>query len=205
MNKDFPLLCENDQNILNQSLVFLKMNELRTVCAMLSLPESGKKTQLIQRILVFIQTGTILRVPKFPVTSLANNHPQQTLSPNALMLYGNYKNDTKTRNFFKHLIGPHFHYTAYGIDWLNDRWLEGKPPTYQEFANFWIQETHRRSEEKAQPKEEWAYINFVQDYIAKQPTVSKMDLLNAWKKEQAINVQKVYQLVNKALDNKDYQ
>ncbi|XVN42631.1 MAG: hypothetical protein RCG15_08655 [Candidatus Rickettsia vulgarisii] len=57
------------------------------------------------------------------------------LHPNTLMLKGSYKNDLRNRQFFKQLIGEHFHFTAIAIDWLNDRWMQGlpPPPTYQEF------------------------------------------------------------------------
>jgi hypothetical protein len=95
-----------------------------------------------------------------PATSLAQNYPQQTLSASSLMLYGSYKNDALTRAFFISLIGPQFHFTAFGIDWLKQRWHEGKPPTYQEFAHYWIDETQKRTDKKAAPKQEWAFINF---------------------------------------------
>ncbi len=146
---NFPLLCDNDIKTLNECLLFLKMHELRKVCVMLSLPESGKKQELITRITFYMQTGIIRKLAQVPSASLAKNYPKQDLTPNALMLYGGYKNDLMNRNFFKNLIGPHFHYTAYGIDWLNDRWLEGNPPTYKEFADFWLKK-HKNGWKKKQ-------------------------------------------------------
>ena len=56
------------------------------------------------------------------------------------MLKGGYKNDLKTRIFFKSIIGDYFHFTAFGIDWLKEQWMKGEPPTYKKFADMWTKE-----------------------------------------------------------------
>lgn len=61
--------------------------------------------------------------------------------------------------FLKKLIGDYFHFTAFGVDWVDERWMDGNPPTYQEFVDMWRAEYKRRQETPANPKEEWAYIN----------------------------------------------
>jgi hypothetical protein len=161
------------------------MAELQEMCTLLYLPHAGIKSQLIERIMTFIQTGTILQPPRIPDASRAKAHPAQALHPKALMLYGSYKNDAKTRAFFKQLIGPHFHFTAFGIDWLNDRWMQGKPPTYQEFADYWSAENDRRKKHPEEPKQEWRYIRFVQAMNAAHPGASSREIMDAWKAEQA--------------------
>ena len=105
------------------------------------------------------------------------------LDKETLMLKGAYKNDLKTRLFFKQLIGEYFHFTAFGIDWLNDRWMEGKPPTYQEFAEMWHKEYEKRKKTPVPPKEEWAYINFVQNSLSISPTASQESINHAWECE----------------------
>ena len=99
------------------------------------------------------------------------------------MLKGNYKNDLKTRLFFKKIIGEHFHFTAFGIDWLNERWMLGNPPTYQEFADMWEDEYRKRQKTPASAKEEWAYIRFVQGYLIHSPESSRDALNTAWENE----------------------
>lgn len=79
------------------------------------------------------------------------------------------------------MIGSHFHFTAFGIDWINEKWMEGNPPPYQEFADMWVKETKRRKHSPVAPKAEWAYINFVQSYSQKAPNTSKSDVNQAWK------------------------
>ena len=171
--------------MLHEALHFAKMAELREMCALLYLPDVGKKGQLIERIMTFVRTGVIQQPPRIPDSARVKSYPPQSVAVNALMLYGSYKNDAKTRDFFKQLIGPQFHFTAFGIDWLNDCWMAGNPPTYQEFADYWIAETARRKKHPEDPKQEWRYIRFVQAMNIEHPDASKDELMTAWKNAQA--------------------
>jgi hypothetical protein len=198
-NSLFPRLNEKDLTVLGDALLYMKMTELKKACQLLSLPQEGKKNELIKRIVVFLQTGNILQSAKMPSVSMAKNYPHQPLHPNSLMLYGAYKNDVKTRMFFKKLIGSHFHFTAFGIDWLNDRWLMGNPPSYQEFADYWIEETQRRSRIKSKPKDEWKYINFLQLMSKNHVLLKKEDLMKEWKKLQAEKVSICWRLLKYCL------
>lgn len=78
------------------------------------------------------------------------------------------------------MCGSHFHFTAFGIDWLNARWKAGNPPTYQEFANMWQREHELRKTQKPRPKQEWALITYVQKYMAAHPQASKAEVMKAW-------------------------
>ena len=167
-------------SILKTALDFLHVEELKVICTGLSIPDKGKKGQIILRILHFIETGTIITEPKIPNVSLAKLGQEYDLAPNSLILKGAYKNDLLTRNFFKKLIGSYFHFTAFGIDWINEKWLAGMPPTYQEFADMWVGEYKRRKSEGSCPKTEWAYINFVQNFIKINPNTTKDRILKAW-------------------------
>ena len=79
-----------------------------------------------------------------------------------------------------------FHFTAFGIDWINQRWLVGNPPTYQEFAEMWQQEYSFRKQNKVAPKVEWAFINFTKEYLAKKPQATQTELHQAWQKERVL-------------------
>jgi hypothetical protein len=65
--------------------------------------------------------------------------------------------------------------------------MDSNPPTYQEFADMWQAEYKRRKEIPATPKEEWAYINYVQQYLKKHPTSTRQNLTNAWEIERHRN------------------
>ena len=180
--RDF-LLTDQEFTALKNSLTFLHVSELKDLATKLSLVDKGNKMSLIIRILHFLHTGKKLAVPKFPENSCAQRGQIYPIHSSALMLKGSYKNDLKTRLFFKQLIGDHFHFTAFGIEWLNERWMEGNPPTYQEFAKMWQKEYEKRKNMPAAPKEEWAYINFVQKILQNSSEVSRESVNHAWECE----------------------
>lgn len=178
------------------SLTFLHVQELRELSASLALLEKGNKMTLIIRIIHFLQTGEKLTAPKFPESSCAKKGQWYPIDLHALMLKGAYKNDEKTRLFFTQLLGDQFHFTAFGIDWLNRRWMEGSPPTYQEFARMWQEEMERRKSQKVPPKEEWAYINFVQKNASK---ISREDLYLAWEQERQKHKEAIKRWIDKKI------
>ncbi len=189
-----------DSKIIKQlqvSLLYLKMMELRDICIQLKLPKNGKKLALIERILKYLETGNIQTLPEIPSISKAKSDCKYPLSPETLILKGAYKNDLKTRLFLKNLVGPHFHFTAYGIDWIEECWLSGKPPTYKEFASYWEQERLRRVKEKDAPKKEWAYINFTQGYLRQNPIASKTKILAEWEKERKKHAALINEILKK--------
>lgn len=161
----------------DQSLRYLHVNELKDYCARLALSTKGKKATLISRIIHFVETGEKIEEPKYPLISCSRNRKRVEPAREAFMLKGSYKNDLKARIFFKGLIGSHFHFTAFGIDWLEERWMAGFPPSYQEFAEMWQKEYLVRQENPAAPKTEWAYINFVKEYVKEHPPGNKEEIL----------------------------
>lgn len=177
------MLTDQEFSILKKSLTFLHVDELKSLAMKLSLVDKGNKMAIIMRILHFLHTGEKLTIPKLPKKSCAKRGQVNPLNATALMLKGAYKNDLKTRLFFKKLVGDHFHFTAYGIDWLNDRWMEGNPPTYQEFAKMWQAEYEKRKNRQIAPKEEWAYINFVQNFLQSSLDGSRESVYHAWECE----------------------
>lgn len=184
---------------LKSSLNFFYVSELKSLCKELSLSSKGKKRELVYRIVLFVETGEKSISPKFPKVSCAKRGAVHELSENSLMLKGACKNDLKTRLFFKKLIGDYFHFTAFGIDWINDRWMEGNPPTYKEFSLMWKDEYERRKANPAFPKDEWAYIIFTKEYIKKFPGSSREDINASWEEERQKNKRYVERLLRISL------
>lgn len=179
-----PSLPENIEiSSLSNSLTYLHVSELKAYCEKLALSSKGTKMTLISRMIHFLKTGEKIELPPYPASSLSRGQKVNALKPDALMLKDAYKNDLKTRLFFKNLIGDFFHFTAFGIDWLEERWRQGNPPTYQEFANMWQKEYAFRKANGSPPKEEWAYINFVKRYLKETPQASRKDILKQWEIE----------------------
>lgn len=192
----FPLVSESQLNMLKEALNFLHVDELRDLCTEFRFINKGKKIALIARILHFIKTGDVIHEPKIPDISRAKRGHVYPLLSDTLIVHGAYKNDLRTRLFFKQLIGEHFHFTAFGIDWLNDCWMSGNPPTYQVFADMWQAEYLRRQSAGSNPKTEWAYINFAQALIRDYPNASHAFIIDAWKKEREKQVGIVHDILS---------
>lgn len=181
------------------ALHYMNMKELRAFCKSQSIPSTEKKAALIEKIMHFVKTGKILPVKEFPANAFAKKGTPYPLEPRTKILHGSFKNDLKTRNFFKKLIGNHFHFTAFGIDWIEERWFAGNPPTYQEFATMWQREYERRKKTKAQPKKEWALLNFMQRYQEEHANASKQEVMSAWKKEREKQAKRAQELLKKLI------
>ena len=192
--KKFPMLNKSDQKILHDALHYMNMKELRDLCDDLKISHIGMKAVMIERIMHFIKKGEILAEPVIPEVSRAKKKQVVLLKPESLILYGSHKNDLATRLFLKRLIGEHFHFTAVGHDWIRARWLEGNPPTYQEFADFW-QEAKRTN--AVCPKQEWAYLTFIQRFTQKNPKASRPEITWAWEVERQKRVEQVAMIVMK--------
>jgi hypothetical protein len=191
-------LSDSEQIQLKEALSHLYVEELKLQLETLKLSsEAFNKNELIQRLVHYAVTGNELPPLEIPAISKTVRGVQYPIEASAHMLYGTYKNDLKTRNFFKQLIGKHFHFTAQGIDWLREQWLAGKPPTYAEFAQEWQAEYERTKTQKRPPKQEWAYIRFIQEYIQQFPQASKEEANNAWKDKRQESIKTVNAIFSK--------
>ncbi|NRA69161.1 MAG: hypothetical protein HRU19_32120 [Pseudobacteriovorax sp.] len=123
-------------------IYYLKVDELVQIASHLGLHVHGRKQQLIDGILRFYQLGT---VPKPPAPK-PNKKAQPAANPEVYIIQGTYTNGPASRKKLKKIIGDHFHFTTYGMDWIRDRWAEGHSPTWEEFARFWQSEYQRRKD-----------------------------------------------------------
>lgn len=194
MMKKFPLLTQHNQEALNDALHYMNMAELKDICSGLNISHAGMKAVIIARIMHFLETGKILAEPEIPAISRAQKNQVVLLRPESLILYGSHKNDLATRLFFKRLIGEHFHFTAVGHDWIRERWLEGNPPTYQEFADFWEE---ARKANAVCPKQEWAYLSFIQRFVAQNQNASRVEITVSWKIEREKKVKEAKMILAK--------
>ncbi len=179
-------LSSQERDALFESFYVLTMGQLRTVCKYFGLIDTGKKVFLIESLKQYLLTGVELQPQAFPAGSCAQKGEKAELSRDALILFGRYKNDLKTRLFMKKLVGDRFHFTAAGNDWMHERWAQGKPPTYGEFAVWWQTE----GQLQRPLKKEWAFLNFV----GQRSDLSRTEVMRLWKQHQVqtyMQVQKV--------------
>lgn len=70
--------------------------------------------------------------------------------------------------------------------------MEGNPPSYLEFANFWEEEYQKRKNSTKKPKKEWAYICFLQ---RQDKSLSAVQMKKAWEKHRKEDVKRVIELL----------
>jgi hypothetical protein len=75
--------------------------------------------------------------------------------------------------------------------------MNGNPPTYQEFANMWQEEYQKRKSIPVAPKEEWAYINFIQKYLLNSPAATRESINSSWEYERQRHKTNVYEWLNR--------
>lgn len=190
-------LSKKQQEEFFSALYYMNMAEIKEFCNKHKIPATDKKGPIIERIKHYLLTGEILSPPILPAIAKAKKDRDYPLKPNALILKGAYINDLQTRQFFQKLIGSHFHFTAFGQDWILERWYAGKPPTYAEFAKFWEKEFSKRKNSKANPRQEWAYLNFLQRYQKINPNISRAETMVAWEKKRALEAAKAKKILGK--------
>ncbi len=190
-------LTSKQKNELFDALNYMKIGEIKKFCNKHAISIQGKKGEILNRVKHFLTTGNILLPRAMPEISKAKKNNSYPLKSNTLILHGAYKNDLATRSFFKKLVGEHFHFTSFGQDWIAERWQQGKPPTYAEFANAWQKEYLNRKKSEANPKQEWAYLNFMRRFQKENPNASKKDISKMWEKTRKQQVAKAKLVLDK--------
>ncbi|MEQ9116183.1 MAG: DUF6434 domain-containing protein [Rickettsiales bacterium] len=178
---------------LETCLNFFKMEELKELKDKYSIKASGKKGEVIKGILAFF-SGDTVAAKAIPKASIAKPEDNLSLNSEALILKNLYKNNDETREFMKQLAGEDFHFTAAGQDWIKNRWMEGNPPTYKEFAEFW---KGYKVSKKEKPKDEWAYLNFIQQQSKLNSKLSMNKIKAKWAKHRMEQVNKAKEIIRK--------
>ena len=143
----------------------------------LGLPTHGYKPELSSRILAHLTSGTdFSEINKPPIKA-----PRDSVAPlrrDSPVI--NYKNDRKTREFFKSQIGPDFHFTYH----VNQYRLANDGLTYGDLIDEWVAERDRRENKSYTPKiaDHGEYNQFIRDYFADAANQGKTmrDAASAW-------------------------
>jgi len=150
-------------------------------------------SNIANNIIAFLSTGKQIYVAKVPAISKAKPNTTYPIHKNALMLKGNFKNTGKHKEFLKQLIGNNYKTKVAGIDWLNKRWLQGNPPTYAQFAEFYKTIANQPLQEKASLR----LNNFTKNYAKQNPNASMQQITQKWEEVRLHHKQITLNLVNK--------
>jgi len=134
-------LTKKQKEKLKEALYFLKKEELSLILSKASQETMGCKQDLIDRV-----EGLFSTVPQKEKQTAASSRLKSNTQNSHLISPKTYTNGQKSRQIFLKLIGPHFKFTTYGMDWIKKQWALGKEPSYRDFAEYWQKEFQRRQD-----------------------------------------------------------
>jgi hypothetical protein len=154
--------------------------DLINFCKNNSIPYSGSKKDLTERICHFLKTGRILKQPVKSARTKTKYRIDITLNSR---IPGNYRNDELHRTFFKKVIGKHFKFNVQFMNWVKDN--SGK--TYRDAINEW---NHIYNEKKSGRKYEispqFEYNQYMRDFFSANPDLSREQAIQCWKYKKSL-------------------
>eukprot|EP00440_Ansanella_granifera_P029631 gb/GFBE01032185.1/.p1 GENE.gb/GFBE01032185.1/~~gb/GFBE01032185.1/.p1 ORF type:complete len:219 (+),score=38.51 gb/GFBE01032185.1/:1-657(+) len=161
---------------------YWEVAELSAFCRKHSLPSSGLKAQLAQRIIAFLKTGRASSTG----TSKAQTSCQEPrdssvaggLKPSTPVK--NYKNDVATRDFFKRHCGSKFRFNEYLRAFAKGT-PNGKRFTYGDLIRGWQKAENQRRVGKQKIGKQFEYNQFTRDFFAANPGGTRRTMMKAWR------------------------
>ncbi|MEO0335653.1 MAG: hypothetical protein AAF202_04635 [Pseudomonadota bacterium] len=178
-----------------ESIYYLKVDELKTISGELGATKKGAKADLIHAILLHLGISAAVKKPQ----SKKFAKYQGPLKPEKYILPGHYTNGAASREKLRRLIGEHFSFTTFGMDWIKAQWAESSYPTFQQFAKFWQAEFNRR---QAGGSFQSAMTNARVRFFRENKGLSKSQLEKGWEKERKRHKSRILELLNDVLETK---
>ena len=187
---------------LSGSLWYLHLDEIKDICRnRFKIPENGTKAWVVHRILHFIHSDgkEILVYPDIPDHCYARFHKPQVYSLDAdgnnLMLKGSFNRGKKLKDYFIKLTeNKNFYFSYRSTTWLQYRWVQGQPPTYKEFAEFFLKECLKAIN---MDLPECCYLRFISAQNQASAFSSRKELMALWHSERSRHKEKVLQTIAK--------
>lgn len=188
-------MLKRDQKKLAEAIYFLKLSELKQFLAERELATSGKKQELIDRILEYCGLPPAQTNQKSKLDFIPKKRGEKdSYTSETHIIPGQYTNGQLSRQKFKELIGQHFKFTTYGMTWIKECWAKGITPSYEDFAKYWQSEYDRRkSGGDFQSAQTNRRVVFFRDHKG----LSKEALEKAWQSER----KRMYETVRELLES----
>ncbi len=153
--------------------------DLMEFCKKHHLPLQGAKSDLINRITIFLTTGRKIKhvsIKKIP----ALKDSSKKITKNTLV--ENYNNDTETRIFFVAQLGDNFKFNAYLRQFTNKENIK-QGMTYGDLINGWIvfENNKKNPDIKNIIPEQFEYNQFIKDYFQHEKNGTLKMAISAWK------------------------
>jgi hypothetical protein len=164
-------LSKREQQELLRDLNYLNTAEIKSFCKRHAIPytiayetkdgarrkthEDDRKGVMLHRVRHFLRTGAVLKETYFRSTVVCFDPLPQKLAASDRLFYGQYDKSNQSRMaLLRDLTGGAFKDGAIARILARAFWSKGHAPTFQEFADAWVQ---ARNEHK-RPNPEWAFL-----------------------------------------------
>ncbi|HBS06714.1 MAG TPA: hypothetical protein DEA96_17225 [Leptospiraceae bacterium] len=155
--------------------------ELIAFCREKGIPVTGKKSDLADRIHIFLSTGKVTNdiKRKSSRTHESDNIP---LSLNS-RIPDNYISDERNRQFFKSHIGKHFKFNVPFMNWMK----ENPGRSYREAIDQWNKiYLLKKKGLKWEISPQFEYNQYTRDFFKANPSASKDDAIKCWKYKKSL-------------------
>ncbi|MDA3901292.1 MAG: DUF6434 domain-containing protein [Spirochaetes bacterium] len=154
--------------------------ELFSFCKENSLPGSGSKDELTQRIFKYLKTGEIAEPQK-----KRHDKPDtdNTLLSLDSLITRYYRNDENHRAFFKSQIGDHFKFNVPFMNWMKAN--PGKP--YRKAISEWKKiYNEKKLGRKTEISSQFQYNQYTRDFFKGNPNAKREDAIKCWKYKKSL-------------------
>jgi len=160
-----------------QEFYWLK-NELIDFCKSNGISTIGGKQELADRIIAFLQTGTVTKTIKRQQTKSKFDWNNAVITLDTIIT-NNYRNSEHVRAFMKREIGSNFHFNAEFIQWTKQN--IGK--TMSEAITEWkrINELKKNKNHQTTISSQFEYNAYIRDFLADNKDKTLKDAIQYWK------------------------
>ncbi|MCD4756590.1 SAP domain-containing protein [bacterium] len=188
MTQKRPKLNKNISTKDFQDFYWLKV-ELVDFCREIGISGSGGKIEIAGRIEKYLKTGKIEN-KKSKNGGKKRGNIQKTPENINEVIPDNYTSSQLFREYFKSIIGQHFHFTAY-----MKKYMETHPGiTFKEYVNEWQAEYERRKNKNYHPKimKSCEYNQYIRDFFKDNPNKTRNEAIKYWKIKKSTRGNNIY-------------
>ena len=154
-------------------------SELQQFCRQLSIPCSGSKQELTDRIYTYLSEGTIKKAKG--QRRVKEQTKEDELNLEAIIKPG-YRSDERHRAFFKEKIGSHFKFNVPFMNWMKSN----AGSTYREAVEEWHRiDQAKRSGEKFEIGDQFEYNQYMRDFFSSNPEQSRQAAILCWREKRS--------------------
>ncbi|MCK5475273.1 MAG: cytoplasmic protein [Candidatus Pacebacteria bacterium] len=159
--------------------------ELVSFCREIGISCSGGKIEITGRIVEYLKTGKIEN-KKRKIKKCIQRMPKNIND----IIPDNYSSSQLFREYFRSIIGQHFHFTAYMATYMKDR----PEITFKEYADEWQAEYERRKNKNYHSKimKSCEYNQYTRDFFKDNPNKTRADAIKYWKIKKSMRGDNVY-------------